>query len=288
MDRKIIKFFKQSRLRKMSTLESRLVCKDQGMDKVDPNKLCTLNQRGIFPGPEESDRAFFLRADALLLKSGFSERFQQKFNTCPDWIDVACRSNGLYFWEGAATWIEEGEDGTRSCWIQLKNSPLMRLYPQEEIIAHEMVHATRLMFDEKRFEEILAYQTSQSRFRRYFGPLFSSPAESKGSLVFLSACFLGFWAGIVFEIDHVDTAIGSVFLCAIGFAFLGLYRSQSIFSKTLHNLQKAACQGAPLEVALRLTDREIELFAIYSPEQIRDFANQQTCLRWQQLRLAYF
>ena len=247
-------------------------------------QLLNLNQRGVFPGPSESEEAFFQRVDSLRGYAYCSEIFREKFNSFPDWIQINIGSNGLTFWEGAATWIEENEDGSRSCQIQLKDSWLTRLYPKEEIIAHEMVHAMRHMFDERRFEEILAYQTSKNRFRRYFGPIFSSPKESKCFITLLLISILSSWAEIAFDFNLVGNSICTLPLLALGFGFFRLNRSQRVFSKAMRNLEKVIHPHAkPLEVALRLTDCEIELFAKYSSQEIRAFAKQQRSLRWKQL-----
>ena len=49
------------------------------------------------------------------------------------------------------------------------------LYSRAEILAHELVHAYRVPYGETWFEEYLAWQTSSSRFHRYFGSCFRSP-----------------------------------------------------------------------------------------------------------------
>ncbi len=248
------------------------------------SELLALNQRCIFPGPNESEEVFFKRASALLPCAYNNCVFTETFNSSPDWIQASTDSHGLSFWEGAATWIEENGDGSRSYQIQLKDSWLTRLYPKEEIIAHEMVHAARLMFDESRFEEILAYQTSKNRFRRYFGPIFSSPKESKCALALLFTSLLCSWTEIALDFNLVGNTIFALPFLAFGFGLFRLIRAQHIFSKAMRNLARSIPQTAkPLEVALRLRDREIELFAEYSPQEICAFVKQQTSLRWKLL-----
>jgi hypothetical protein len=92
-------------------------------------------------------------------------------------IEVDCPSivfdnQGLYFFEGGCTWIHE--DGRAS--IQIRKDKLF-FYKKEEILAHELVHFFRKDLSETIFEEIIAYETSNSKFRRYFGPLFRSSFE---------------------------------------------------------------------------------------------------------------
>src|SRR5581483_7892061 len=245
--------------------------------------LIRLNRRGIFLGPAESEIDFFLRAQSSIVTGAAFPLIEQQFGSVPDWIEVRTESKGLCFWEGAATWIEENSEGRKKCWIQLKDSFLTKFYPKDEVIAHETVHAMRFLFEESRFEEILAYQTSHQRFRRYFGPLFTNPNESKLFIATLGASWFVFWFNLL------GTYILFVPFLLIAYAIFRLKCSQKIFSAALCNLKKATCQE-PLPIALRLTDEEIEAFAESTPEKIRAFAKseERKSLRWKQLYLSYF
>lgn len=251
-------------------------------------ELLQLNRRGIFLGPTESDKDFFLRAQFSSQKSHVLPLVEKTFGSFPDWVEMRVLSKGLFPWEGAATWIEDSKT-SRLCWIQIKNSFLTRFYPKEEVIAHEMVHAMRFMFDESRFEEILAYQTSKNLFRRYFGPMFTQSKESKWLVVLIAVSWFIYWAEILFDFGVFGDSILFAPLLIIGFGILRLMRSQTIFSDALRNLAKAINKES-LPIALRLTDKEIELFAQSTPDQIRAFANraQEESLRWRQLYHSYF
>jgi hypothetical protein len=259
------------------------------------SKLLSLNLRGIFPGPAESCNDFFLRAESQLSKdhfdsSGSLSATREIFNACPDWIEAIIDTKGLLPWEGAAAWIEEKAEGGRTCQIQLKESFLTRLYPRHELIAHEMVHAMRLMFDESRFEEILACRTSKNRFRRYFGPLFSHPGESKVFLVLLLIPWVTYWAEILFDFEGWANVAFFLPLLALGFGVFRLVRSQRIFAAALRNLEGTIGPNTkPLAVALHLTDAEIERFAKSSAQEIQSFVMREKkhSLRWYQLDLCY-
>lgn len=227
--------------------------------------LLELNARGLIPGPAETEADFYQRAAAA--KKNPSDPLPL-FDADPDWVEVKYEKKGLMPWEGAATWIEGNQ-----CRIQLKPSRLARLYPQEEVIAHEKVHAMRLMFDEPRFEEVLAFRTSENRFRRYFGPLFIRPAETKVLIGWLLACWI------------LPEYLLWSFLLPVGFLLVRLIRSQRIFSRALTQLQKVT--DKPLAFAARLTDREIELFAKSSPEEIIVYMEKGKDLRLRQILLAY-
>jgi hypothetical protein len=260
------------------------------------DQLQSLTLRGIFPGPLESSGDFFVRAssfvpqkhqDCLLSASLLSKIF----NTTPDWVQIETGSKGLFFWEGAATWIEENAEGVRSCKVQLKDTLLTRLYPKEELIAHEIVHAMRLMFDEKRFEEVLAYQTSKNRFRRYFGPFFSDPTESKCFIALLLASWAIYWVEGIFNVHLGGSSVLFLPLCALGWGVFRVRRSQRVLSAALRNLEAVVGQRAPpLAIAICLTDSEIEQFATSTPEEIHTFAAKakEHSLRWRQLFVTYF
>ncbi|MBS0604832.1 MAG: hypothetical protein JSS60_07330 [Verrucomicrobia bacterium] len=258
-------------------------------------KLLSLSHRGIFPGPSESREDFIERAETLSVKLESPHldalnRVKKIFISSPDWVEIAVQSKGLLPWEAAAAWIEEKE-GVRTCRIQIKNSFPASLYPQEEVLAHEMVHAMRLMFDERRFEEVLAYRTSSSRFRRYFGPLFSDSRDLKILFSLFLIPWILYGVEVLFDIDIGGSALSLLPLLGFGWGLLRLFRTQRIFKRALRNVEEAMqTRGASLAVVLRLSDQEIELFAEIPPLEIRSYAanEKDKSVRWTQLYNAYF
>jgi len=255
-----------------------------------------LNHRGLFPGPQETLEAFTQRVETLpAVTQPFAcpkalERVREIFAVSADWVKIVVQPKGLLPWEAAATWIEEVQ-GARTCQIQIKHSILSRLYPQEEVVAHEMVHAMRLMFDERRFEEVLAYRTSKNRFRRYFGPLFSNSWD----VVILLTLFFVPWVSCGLELLFDWNLGGSVLsllpLVYLAFKVLQLHRTQSLFQAALSNLDRATRgKGVALATALHLTDEEIALFARLSPQEICAVAEREKerSPRWLQLHTVYF
>ncbi len=223
--------------------------------KMNSCYILPMKKRGLFLGPKETAEAFSLRVNLLTprfnpILDSAKEYFHSLFHATPDWIPLVIDKRGLSFSEAAATWIEEEADKPRTCYIQIKHLKTPFLYSQEEILAHEMVHATRLMFDEPRFEEILAYQTSKARWRRYFGPLFRS---SKESALFMGLCTLS-WIGSM--LDRFFFLLPGVYLFAL---LVRLIRSQRLFAQALSHLQKTLKDPKEaLGVLLRLSDKEIE------------------------------
>jgi hypothetical protein len=256
--------------------------------------LLALNARGIFPGPTENPDNFCKRAAQCQKKIFESEAFNdtcELFDATPDWVEVKNCKQGLHFWEGAATWIEENEAKEKNASIQIKPSLPSFLYSHKEVLSHELVHAMRLGFDEERFEEILAYQTSKNKLRRYLGPLFTKPIEIKFFFLLMLISWADFWTEWVFDIELASQWMLWLPLFALGVSFCRLIYFQRIFSKALKNLEKTMSQpGKSLAVALRLSDQEIMQFAKSSTSQIIAYVNQEKerDLRWKQLAVAYF
>jgi hypothetical protein len=252
--------------------------------------LLALNSRGIFPGPAESPENF-LRRGELSGKAPQCKAFELTkalFDAAPDWVEIKQEAKGLLPWEGAATWIEENADGQKISAIQLKPS-LPSFYSLDEVLAHELVHAMRVGFEESRFEEVLAYQTSKSKFRRYFGPIFSKTAEVKGFIFLMLVTWLLYWTELVLDVEWGGAFFFGAPSLALGWGVFRLMRTQKVFSNALRNLEQVIAKpGKSLAVALRLTDAEIAQFAKSSTEEIVAFVKKETSLRWRQLSAAYF
>jgi hypothetical protein len=58
---------------------------------------------------------------------------------------------------------------TRTRWL---------IYDRRELLAHELCHVARIAFGSRQFEEMFAYQTASSAFRRLSGSIFRGQAEA--------------------------------------------------------------------------------------------------------------
>ena len=52
------------------------------------------------------------------------------------------------------------------------------IYGRQELMSHELCHAARFPLKADKYEELLAYQSSTSTFRKLFGPMVRSAKES--------------------------------------------------------------------------------------------------------------
>ena len=125
-----------------------------------------------------------------LLKKG-SSITQKIFGFSIDWVPVVFSNRKLSFFEGAAAWIfQETKESPEEAFLQLRKGlrgkdTLLGYYPVDELVGHELVHVSRMAFKEPLFEEMLAYETSNSPFRKSYGPLFRQPKEVNFFLITL-------------------------------------------------------------------------------------------------------
>ena len=240
--------------------------------------------RGLIAGPGESDVAFQERIASLPpVKRRSYTRLGVLFGVVPDWVPLSFSNRGLSFFHGAMTTIDASATS-----IQVRKKGL--LYPEDEVVAHEMVHACRLAFDEPRFEEVLAYQTSRSPLRRFFGPIFQSPWESYlfvASLISLMGLNI---ATIAYPSSILETAfwvnLGLIFW-AVGFGLYRLTRTQRLFKKCRKRFAKM-CQSEKkaLQLILCLTDAEIVLFAHFSESEIKTHIEREKLSSLRSLQIA--
>jgi len=236
--------------------------------------LLALDKIGFIPGPDEDEASFLLGVNETKARfdSGdwipeshwhwVREHLGAMFNVKPLYICAFYSNRNLTPWQGAASWIE----GRALHSIQLKNKlrkgTYLGIYSREEILAHEAVHAVRSGFNEDRYEEFFAYMASSSRWRRVLGPIVERPWEIYPFLIF-SFCGTLFpylyWASLLW----------------VSMGFLRLLKRH-------RTLKKALSRVKSLKVLLRLTDREIEIFA--KGQDIQAYASAESSLRWRVLR----
>lgn len=289
------------------------------MDFISDSKLLAYNDQGIIPGPNEDEAAFAARAayclnlretiGSFLSESlpAFEEEASGKvinealpitkklFDIAPTWVPLFFSNYKLNFWHGGCAWIfQRDENSPTSAFFQLrqafrKQERYLGLYERNELIAHEMAHVGRMMFEEPQFEELLAYKTSTSRFRRWFGPIIQAPWESA---LFVLTLFL------IFVIDlsvtgYPEYSSKVIWLRVIPsfmffYALSRLLNKNGQFRKCHDNL--AVITKNPDAVIYRLTDKEIMTFAQLTPIEIQMFtrALPTQSLRWRLIYLAYF
>lgn len=292
---------------------------------ISDEDLLSLNLQGIIPGPGESEEGFLSRAaycrqlhsrcrsdyESLLPcieESGASqnvlnEAFQitrPLYGIAPVWIPMAFSNYKLAPWHGGSAWIFQAEeDSPTGAFMQLRQQfrhqkKYLGLYRRDELIAHELAHVGRMMFEEPQFEELLAYRCSFSPMRRWLGPIVQASWESLlFMLSLLLLLILDLYLQAVGEIETYQLLLWAK-LIPLSLLVLGairLCRRQRVFKTCLAHLKSTLNdKTAANAVIFRLTDKEIHQFAAMDREAIISYGNQarHICLRWRLIWSAYF
>ena len=246
-------------------------------------ELIESHRRGWIPGPDESEEQFRRRIQSVS-QTPPAPRLKELFDLDPQDIPLVFSDEGLAPWQGAVTRVYE-ENGILRSEVQLREAfrsgQSLRFYSFDEVWAHEATHAARCAFDEPKWEEWFAYRSSPSRWRRLLGPLIERPIEV---WVFLSALLISEASWFAFDSLWAWLPL----LLIIGVAGWRLAHRHQIFDRAKRNVATLLKEAEKAEAFLfRLRDAEIESFAKWDAERIRDYAENQSCLRWQLLREVY-
>jgi hypothetical protein len=184
---------------------------------------------------------------------------------------------------GACTWLHEGEHGAHPS-IQINTSSLpQRLgYTEEELLAHEYVHAARAAFEEPLYEEFFAYQMAPKRWRRFMGSLY---ALAGGPLVLCLICFVLSTSLMALGCTSAGMAASTLASAALlGTAAVYLDRRRR-YMRCVRRLQAlwGGSQQDCFAWSLSLKDREIAFLAQADVVEAQGFCEAQGCLRWRQL-----
>lgn len=113
-----------------------------------------------------------------ILKSAL-DKIESLYGFRAEWVPLIYSDEKMLPWQGAAAWIFElYQNAPLSSLIQVRKNSWSFLASNEERLSHELCHVGRMGFEEKQYEEIMAYQTSPNKLRRFFGPLFQSSFDS--------------------------------------------------------------------------------------------------------------
>lgn len=282
---------------------------------MDDLNLIEYNRRGLIPGPNEEIEAFEARVEfCLSLKTKLLDEVkipdsepqddsiavkalaltQSLYGMAPDFVPVFFSNWKLAPWHGGAAWIFQlKEDSSLGAILQLrkpfyKKSHYLGIYARDELMAHEMAHVGRMAFEEKKYEELLAYRTSKSWFLRMCGPVIQSAGESR-LIIYVLATLLMMDAYFLFQGSlsaYLETQIFKLLpLVLILFALFRLTKRQKTLAQAEKNL--TAISSHAKEILYRLTDKEIDTFAKQSKEEIQAYIAQDTSLRWKAIKLSY-
>ncbi|MBS4167533.1 hypothetical protein [Parachlamydia sp. AcF125] len=255
------------------------------------------SEEGLLPGPEETEEFFLQRVHyCLSLKRRLSQvlggalpfqaeelanpsffyavwkKTQTLYGIKPSWVPLFFSNAKLAPWHGGCAWIFQlRETDPLSALLQLRKNfasqtKYLGLYDRNELLAHELAHVGRMAYQEPKFEEFFAYQTSDSWFRRLFGPLIQSSCES---LIFVFSLLLMLILQLWIPTEplaqialFLPLLLGCYALTRLGVRWYQFNQASQKLFQILSNTDKAAA------VLYRLTDREIKMLASLSVEKI--------------------
>ena len=236
--------------------------------KISLDILKEANQRGIIIGPNESTQSFAKR---------FSKKIKQAAWSVPsmdlyvDW--VRSRDDQRSFFSAAHIELDPAE-GEATLFLNRKS-----YIPLHEQVQHEVVHAARICFEEARFEELLAFRTSSSLLRRFWGPLLASPFDSLVLVMLCFVHFIGAWLGYYFS---SIVPLMSFLL----FRVAQLLFNQRILKHATENITQIFEENPDI-LLCRLTDQEIVQFAKMDLTRIGSYIRCNHSLRWKQIKACY-
>lgn len=280
------------------------------------------NNQGLFPGPGEEEEAFSRRVafchtlrthlkEAVESQLPFEEEDSQSaeileealpltqslYGIAPRWVPLFFGNHQLAPWHGGCAWIFQlNAQAPTSAFLQLRakfrHSPtLLKIYHRDELVAHELAHVGRMLYQEPQFEEFFAYKSSPSPWRRWLGPIVESSKES--FLFILLLAFVVLFDLALLSIDaQMTTWIWGMKLfpaALIGWAVGRLtYRHQTL-NRCLGNLKELMPNDKAEHLLYRLRDSEIKLFSSIPKEKIAEWIEQNSTnsFRWHFLKSLY-
>lgn len=212
------------------------------------------------------------------------------YGIVPEWIPLFFSNDKLAPWHGGCAWIfQTDEKSPISGFLQLRrgfksNERYLRIYSRDELIAHEMAHIGRMAYDEPKFEEFLAYQSSENTFRKYCGGLIESALESMLFAIVLLFVLLTDIFILFFYPENLYVSLWLKVLPGgmIALACLRLAWKHRTFKRCLKNVSPFAKNS--LAFVYRLTDREIRDFSKWEEDKIRNYIDRQNGLRWRGIK----
>lgn len=224
----------------------------------------SLYKDGFIPGPEESEIEFYERVKSVKKILGNPKKYLPFKGPMKllNGATLSLPSKNLPF-HASSTLIVEVAGVTLS--IIKEPSRLSSLFvSRQEVINHELVHAKRAMFNEPKFEEMIAYQTSSSKLRKTLSPIVNSTQET---LVFILFTFLVPFSPLPF-------------ITYFSYLSIRLFKKTMTFNKCIKQLQLSS-QGNEKFIE-GMTDKEIILVASKGVENLNT-----SSFRWKFLQEVY-
>ncbi len=168
-----------------------------------------------------------------------------------------------------------------------QNSEKWWIYSRTELITHELTHIAHIGFRTRNYEEYLAYQTSESRFRRWIGGMFRTPRDT---YLVLGSMFCLLLAQIVNILVRPPEKVWALPIPLVfGAAFAVVLSVVGRYVWNHRRFRRAAARLQPIfgsraqAVLFRCSEAEIKELAGCRPDAVRDWLENRRDrhLRWQ-------
>lgn len=287
--------------------------------KIDKSQFESLNDQGLIPGPQETEDEFTKRVKYCLnlkdvlaqqcelpapidsqtgqaLLNHISPFVKKAYDFSPLWTPIVFSNHQLAPWHGGCAWIfQVSQESPLGAFFQLRETfsrshQYLGIYNRDEIVIHETAHIGRMAFQEPKFEEFLAYRSSKSLFRKWFGPIVESPKEG---LYFVIFCFFAFVANLYYLFFDGPDLLNWMFVLPLLLISIGLVRlilRHIQFHRCLVKVEKILRkkETAPY-VVYRLSDKEMINFGKMAVEEIKSYiaSEMKSSLRWRFIEAIY-
>ncbi|MCM8532306.1 MAG: hypothetical protein NE330_14180 [Lentisphaeraceae bacterium] len=140
-------------------------------------------------------------------------------------------------------------------------------YERDELMSHELCHVARFALKSNTYEEMFAYQTSTSGFRRKFGSMMRAAWETYLFMAILLGMlvtqvsliiFYSKWLASRSIIENPVHWFYAALFSLVSFLALRQSRQNKLYKKTLKNFE--AITNKPRALAFRLNDKEMDSF----------------------------
>lgn len=231
--------------------------------------------KGIFSGARP------IPAEILQEAAGKTEAL---FAFSIDWVPAFFLSRGLGLLWGGCTLVDEN---AVSVFVIRKNFAVKRrwfIYDRAELLAHEICHVARAPLEDDSFEELFAYMTSSSPFRKYAGNCFQ---KDRDAVLFLLPVLLLLGVQTAVFLFGVSLPVLPfwilIFLWPL-YLFLRNLRSRRTYFQACRALEENGV-SVPAAVLFRSTAEEIMQIASYCShsQDLPDWMarSAENKLRWQ-------
>ena len=198
-----------------------------------------------------------------------------------EWVPGFFLSKSLGFlWGGCAISLPEDHLSIFLIRANFAKQQKWLIYRRDELLSHELCHIARMPMHDRSFEELFAYRSSPSGFRRYMGNCFQYSIDA---LLFICPFFLLLAAQICQQFLHLTwLPIYPFWILAGSYPTFLMIRNQLIrnsFFKAKRNLEKIDVKN-PQALLFRSIKSEIKEMAKTPEIQAYIDNKTKTDLRW--------